>query len=65
MAHDAKPSNFGEYLALNKNVQIIDIENYDTARSCEFLDKAYDFTPHKLKQPVPPVNRRQQGGFSK
>jgi hypothetical protein len=64
IAHDAKPNNFGEYLALNKNVQIIDIENYDIARSCEFLDKAYDFTPHKLQQAVPPVNRRQQGGFS-
>ena len=40
MAHDAKPINFGEYLPLNKNVQIIDIENYAIARSCEFLGKA-------------------------
>ena len=62
--HDAKPNNFGEYLALSKNVQIIDIENYDIARSCEFLDKAYDFTTHKLQQASPQVNRRQQGGFS-
>ena len=61
---DLKPKCFGEYLALNNNVQIIDIENYDIARACEFLDKAYDFTPHKLQQAVPPVNRRQQGGFS-
>ena len=61
---NSKPSCFGEYVNLNKNVQIVDIENYDIARACEFLDKAYDFTPHKLKQVVPPVNRRQQGGFS-
>ena len=25
IAHDAKPSNFAQYLTLNKNVQIIDI----------------------------------------
>ena len=61
---DLKPKCFGEYLALNNNVQIIDIENYDIARACEFLDKAYDFTPHKLKQTIRPANRRQQGGFS-
>ena len=41
---DSKPKCFGEYLALNKNVEIIDIEKYDIARSCEFLYKAYDFT---------------------
>jgi len=61
---DLKPKCFGEYLALNNNVQIIDIENYDIARACEFLDKAYDFTPHKLQQAVLPINRRQQGGVS-
>ena len=64
IAQDAKPNNFGEYLALNKNVQIIDIEKYDIDIACAFLDKAYDFTPHKLQQAAPPVNRRQQGGFS-
>jgi len=46
------PINFGEYLALNNNVQIIDIENYDIARSCEFLDKAYDFAPHMFSPAV-------------
>ena len=49
---DLKPKCFGEYLALNNNVQIIDIENYDIARACEFLDKAYDFTPHKTKPSI-------------
>ena len=64
IAHDAKPNNFGEYLALNKNVQIIDIEKYDIDIACTFLDKAYDFTPHKLRQAARPVNPRQQGGVS-
>ena len=64
MASELRPKCFGEYLTMNKSVQIIDIENYDIALACEFLDKAYDFTPHKLKQAVPPVNRRQQGGFN-
>ena len=64
ISHDAKPTNFGEYLALNKNVQIIDIEKYDIDIACAFLDKAYDFTPHKLRQASRPINPRQQGGVS-
>jgi hypothetical protein len=60
---DSKPKCFGEYLALNKSVQIIDIENYDIALACEFLEKAYDFTPHMLKQALRPGNGWQQGGF--
>ena len=64
IAHDAKPNNFGEYLALNKNVQIIDIEKYDIDIACAFLEKAYDFTPHKLMKAARPVNPRQQGGVS-
>ena len=64
IAHDAKPSNFAQYLALNKNVQIIDIEKYDIDIACTFLDNAYDFTPHKLRQAARPANPRQQGGFT-
>ena len=60
---DSKPKCFGEYLALNKSVQIIDIENYDIALACEFLEKAYDFTPHMLKQALRSGNGWQQGGF--
>ena len=57
---NSRPKCFGEYLALNKSVQIMDIENYDIDIACEFLDKAYDFSHHKNKPIVP----RQQGGFS-
>ena len=61
---DVKPKTFGEYLALNKCVHIIDIENYDIAVACEFLDKAYDFTPHKLRQATRPIDPGQQGGIN-
>ena len=56
----SKPRCFGEYLALNKSVQIIDLENYDIDMACEFLDKAYDFSHHKNKPVIP----RQQGGVN-
>jgi len=64
IAHDVRPKTFGEYLVLNNDVQIIDIEKYDIDIACTFLDKAYDFTPNKLRQASRPVNPRQQGGAS-
>jgi len=60
IADHLKPRCFGEYLALNKSVQIIDLENYDIDIACEFLDKAYDFSHHKNKPVIP----RQQGGVN-
>ena len=57
---NSRPKCFGEYLALNKSVQIMDIENFDIDMACEFLDKAYDFSHHKNKPIIP----RQQGGAS-
>jgi len=57
---NSRPKCFGEYLALNKSVQIMDIENYDIDIACEFLDKAYDFSHHKHKPIIP----RQQGSAS-
>ena len=60
LPENSRPKCFGEYLALNKSVQIMDIENYDIDIACEFLDKAYDFSHHKNKPIVP----RQQGGFT-
>lgn len=62
IADDVKPKNFGEYLALNKNVRIMDIENYDIDMACEFLDRAYDFTPHMIQQ-VARTAAAKQGGF--
>ena len=57
---NSRPKCFGEYLALNKSVQIMDIETYDIELACEFLDKAYDFSHHKNK----PIILRQQGSAS-
>jgi len=57
---NSRPKCFGEYLALNKSVQIVGIDNYDIDMACEFLDKAYDFSHHKKKSNV----ARQQGGVS-
>ena len=58
LPQNSRPQCFGEYLALNKNVQIVDIESYDIDMACEFLDKAYDFSHHKSK----PNSARQPGG---
>ena len=58
LPQNSRPKCFGEYLALNKSVQIVDIENYDIDMACEFLDKAFDFSHHKNKPMIP----RQPGG---
>ena len=58
LPQNSRPQCFGEYLALNKSVQIVNIESYDIDMACEFLDKAYDFSHHKSK----PNITRQQGG---
>jgi hypothetical protein len=57
---NSRPNCFGEYLALNKSVQIVGIENYDVDMACDFLDNAYDFSRHKNR----PINPRQQGGVN-
>ena len=57
---NSRPKCFGEYLALNKSGEILDIETYDIDMACEFLDKAYDFSHHKNKPVIP----RQQGGVN-
>ena len=64
IAKDSKPECFGEYLAMNKNVQIVDIDSYDIDRACEFLDKAYDFHGHMNRPLVKPESRRPQGGLN-
>ena len=54
IAADTKPKSFGEYLTHVQTLQILEIDSIDIDQACEFLDKAYDFTPHKNK---PSVNR--------
>jgi hypothetical protein len=52
LPQNSRPKCFGEYLALNKSVQIVNIESYDIDMACEFLDKAYDFSHHKSKPSI-------------
>ena len=49
IAADNKPQCFGEYLTHVQTLQILEIDNIDIDQACEFLDKAYDFTPHKAR----------------
>ena len=60
LPNHSRPKCFGEYLALNKSVQIVDIKNYDIDLTCQFLDSAYDFSHHKNM----PIISRQQGGIN-
>ena len=60
LPQSSRPKCFGEYLALNKSVQIVDIKNYDIDLTCQFLDSAYDFSHHKNM----PIISRQQGGIN-
>ena len=52
IAVDIKPKCFGEYLKHVQTLQILEIDSIDIDQACEFLDKAYDFTPHKSKPNV-------------
>jgi hypothetical protein len=52
IAADNKPECFGEYLTHVQTLQILEIDNIDIDQACEFLDKAYDFTPHKTKPSI-------------
>lgn len=49
IAADNKPQCFGEYLTHVQTLQILEIDSIDIDQACEFLDKAYDFTPHKAR----------------
>ena len=52
IAFDAKPKCFGEYLTHVQTLQILEIDSIDIDQACEFLDKAYDFTPQKTKPSI-------------
>ena len=52
IADDTKPQCFGEYLSHVQTLQILEIDSIDIDQACEFLDKAYDFTPHKTKPSI-------------
>jgi hypothetical protein len=52
IAADNKPQCFGEYLTHVQTLQILEIDSIDIDQACEFLDRTYDFTPHKTKPSI-------------
>jgi redox-regulated HSP33 family molecular chaperone len=49
----SKPSCIGDYLAMMKQLEIVDVNEYDIDLTCTYLDQVYDFTPHKQKNWIP------------
>ncbi len=50
---DIKPSCAGEYLAMTKQLDIVDVNEYDIDKTCSYLDQVYDFSEINLKQRMP------------
>ena len=53
IADESKPICVGDYLAMMKNIEIVNIEKYDIQKTCTYLDQVYDFTVHKKEQRRP------------
>ena len=51
LPEDQRPTCYGEYLEKLFRVDIVDIDEYDIDVTCEFLERVYDFTPHKNLPP--------------
>jgi len=47
IADEFKPKCAYEYLAMVKQIDIVDVEKYDVEKTCMYLDQVYDFTLHK------------------
>ena len=47
IADESKPICAGDYLAMMKDIEIVNIEKYDIQKTCTYLDQVYDFTFHK------------------
>ena len=47
IADESKPTCAYEYLAMMKQIDIVDVEKYDVEKTCMYLDQVYDFTLHK------------------
>jgi len=40
---DLKPNCAGDYLAMMKQLDIVDVNEYDIEKTCAYLDQVYDF----------------------
>ena len=50
---DAKTGCVGDYLAMMKQIDIVDVNEYDIAMVCAYLDQVYDFTLYKQQRRIP------------
>jgi len=53
IAADSKPACVGDYLAMMKQIDIVDVNEYDIEKTCTYLDQVYDFTLHKQDRRMP------------
>ena len=53
IAAESKPMCAGDYLAMMKDIEIVNIEKYDIQKACTYLDQVYDFTFHKQEGRTP------------
>jgi hypothetical protein len=53
IADDSKPTCVGDYLAMMKQIDIVDVNEYDIETTCAYLDQVYDFTLHKQNHQKP------------
>ena len=50
---ESKPTCAGDYLAMMKQIDIVDVNEYDIEKVCSYLDQVYDFTLHKQDRRMP------------
>jgi hypothetical protein len=53
IAAESKPTRTVDYLAMVKQLDVVDIERYDIKKTCAYLEQVYDFTVHKKENRRP------------
>jgi hypothetical protein len=56
---DEKPSCVGDYLAMMRQLDIVDVNEYDIEKTCAYLDQVYDFSAIKQNQQMPFTRSRR------
>ena len=53
ISDEIKPTRTLDYLAMAKQLNVVDIERYDVKKTCAYLEQVYDFTVHKKENRRP------------
>ena len=53
ISDELKPTRTLDYLAMAKQLNVVDIERYDVKKTCAYLEQVYDFTVHKKENRRP------------